>query len=218
MIDEVLKIIAPYRCYGCAKLGKSLCNGCKYYITDEPFMNCVSCMNPANGLCTNCNKSYEKVWCVGELDGFLKELIYDYKFKHSKEIAKDLADALVSRIGLLPKNIIVTNIPTLARHIRRRGYDHTKLIAQKLARVYGLKYQDTLSRISKTQQLGSSATKRWSQAKNAFEPKLVIEGAIYLLIDDIVTTGATIEHASKSLKKAGASQVWVGVIARQTID
>ena len=157
-------------------------------------------------------------YCVGELDGVLKDLIYDYKFKNLKQAYIELSDLLLSIIETLPEDIIVTSVPTLPSHIRRRGYDHTKLVARRFAKARGLIYQDTMFRTSNATQHNSIASLRWQQAQKAFTAKKVIKHAKYLLIDDIVTTGATIEYASKCLLKAGAKEVYVVTIARQTLD
>lgn len=218
MIDIFLKIIAPNRCYGCGKVGNNLCNSCKYYIINEPYNVCLSCGLLSVGICDRCKRSYSRGWCVGELDGSLKQLIYDYKFKNNRSAHNELAKLMAMNINKLPIDTIVTYVPTESSNTRLRGYDHTRLIAKKYARLNNLQYQNSLNRITKTHQHTSSAAKRWIQAKHAFEPRLVKRGATYLLIDDIVTTGATIEHASRCLKKAGAKDVWVSVLARQSID
>ena len=217
MIDIFLKYIAPHRCYGCGKVGKCLCESCKYYIIEEPFRRCLSCLKPISQKCSVCIKSYTKSWCVGELDGVIKELIYDYKFKNLKQAFIELSDLLSASIDEL-EDVVVTAIPTLPNHIRRRGYDHTKLIAVRFAKLRGLKYEDTIIRISKTTQHNSTASMRWKQAQKSFTAKKVKKHIRYLLIDDIVTTGATIENASKCLLKAGAKEVYVATIARQTLD
>lgn len=218
MIDYVLKFIAPHHCYACGKIGKCLCKSCKYYIIDDPLPRCLSCLKPTNQVCSLCSVSYTKTWCVGALDGALKDLIYDFKFKNLKHGHLDLCDLLIARVAKLPNNIIVTSVPTLPSHIRKRGYDHTKLLARRFAKKSGLKYNLAINRVSKTSQQNAPAKVRWIQAKNAFEAKKVIKDATYLLIDDIVTTGATIEHASKCLLQAGAGEVWVAILARQTLD
>ena len=218
MIDIFLKYIAPHRCYGCGKVGKCLCEGCKYYIIEEPFKRCLSCLKSINHQCNQCKRNYTVSYCVGGLDGVLKDLIYDYKFKNLKQAYIELSDSLLVTIDALPEDIIVTSVPTLPSHIRTRGYDHTKLVAKRFAKVRGLTYQDTLFRASNATQHNSIASLRWQQAQKAFTAKKVIKHVKYLLIDDIVTTGATIEYASRTLLNAGASEVYVAVLARQTLD
>jgi competence protein ComFC len=76
-----------------------------------------------------------------------------------------------------------------------------------------------LYRVSNTKQRDATRKKRMAQAKVAFAFKGVInEDTNYLLVDDVVTTGATIYYAAETLRMAGARHIWVAAIARQTLD
>lgn len=110
-------------------------------------------------------------------------------------------------------------VPTIPRHIRQRGYDHTLLIARAFAKNRKLKLSKSIRRLTNDTQLSKSARERNLQARSAFEVSGEIDkDKTYLLIDDIVTTGSTVKYAAKALREAGAGDVWVAVIARQTID
>lgn len=118
-----------------------------------------------------------------------------------------------------PSNVIVVPVPTIPSHIRQRGYDHTALIARRFAKVKSLPYQKLIERVSYTKQRGASRKQRFEQASQAFTvKKRLSEDSVYLLIDDVITTGATAQYAAEALLAAGASEVWVGVIARQPLD
>jgi ComF family protein len=218
MIDKLLKIIAPHHCKNCNQIGGSLCEHCKYDIINTEFEECLSCMMPSSGLCQECKRSYSRAWCVSELKNPIKELLYDLKFDNNRAAAKDIADLLHGRVDFLPNDTIVTHLPTLPSHIRRRGYDQSALIAKHFAKKRKLKFKNTLYRSTKTHQRDSTAKQRWTQAKNAFGVSKVEAGRTYFLIDDVVTTGASIEYAAKCLIENGAKEVWVGAIARQTLD
>ena len=93
------------------------------------------------------------------------------------------------------------------------------LVARYVAKARGLECEQLISRRTNTKQRQSSAKQRDLQAKQAFLVKDKIDSLVpYLLIDDVITTGATIKYASQSLLDAGAEHVWVGVVARQTLD
>jgi len=161
---------------------------------------------------------YIRAWAVGERSGVLQRLIGDYKFQRMKSAYKILGDLLLSVLPDLPDNVIIAPVPTAASHIRERGYDHMLLIARYMARCRGLQHQRLLRRVTDTKQRQSSASQRQAQASRAF----VVEGSIdpdkvYLLLDDVVTTGATIKYASRALVRAGAKNVWVIVVARQML-
>lgn len=220
MIDVVLKIIAPHYCYGCSKAGSCLCGNCKNHITDEPFTQCMSCLKPsyaADGLCRDCHRSYAVAWCAGAYEGPLKECIKALKFQRCQEAASTLAELLNMALPELPQDIVVTYVPTTSSHRRQRGYDQAQLIAKSFARKRKLKTARTLGRINNARQLGASAKQRWINASLAYAAYSV-EPKTYLLIDDVMTSGATLECASKALLKAGAEEVWVACLARQALD
>lgn len=221
MLDKVLSIIAPHYCCGCGIIGSLLCNNCKYNINQEQKMVCVVCNRPAGTtcLCDNCVAPYEKVWVVGEREGVLQRLIGLYKFERVRSAYRPLGDLLLGVLPELPENTVIVPIPTTFNRARERGYDHMLLIAKYIACVCGLECQQLIRRQTNTKQRQSSAKQRDLQAKQAF----VVRGAIdpdvpYLIVDDVITTGATIKYATQALRDAGAKYVWVAVIARQTLD
>ena len=217
MIDRFLNFIAPQPCSGCGKLGSPLCNNCKYDISLEPFEACIVCGRPAgrNGVCAICKVPYSRAWCVGERTNILQKLIDGYKFERLKTAYRPLAELLDTRLPKLPVDTIIVPIPTVSSHIRQRGYDHTLLIARHLAKTKGLRMDQVIERKTSAKQRGANRLERIAQAKQAFRLRLDVQsGKPYLLIDDVVTTGATLKYAAKLLKDAGATDVWVAVVAR----
>jgi ComF family protein len=171
------------------------------------------------GVCNTCRVPYERAWQVGQRKDVLQRLVGLYKFERARSAYKDLSGLLDAVVPMLPADAIIVPVPTVASHIRERGYDHTALVARDFAHRRGLRYQHVLGRTTTTTQRHATARQRIAQAKVAF----AVTGAIvpcvpYVLIDDIVTTGASVVYASKALKDAGASQVWVAIVARQTLD
>lgn len=222
MIDTLLQIIAPHHCYGCGETGALLCNNCKYNIVDSRYLACIVCQKPnmRHGVCGACMTTYERAWVASERLDEVEQMLNGYKFMRQKAGAKVCADLLE---GVLPDfsgiNLQIVPIPTVSVHIRRRGYDHTRLIAKNIARRRRLPYSAVLARQTDSVQLGSSRRERLENAKHAFRvAKHLDPDAIYLLIDDVVTTGATLRFAAETLRKAGAGSVWVAAIARQPMD
>jgi ComF family protein len=156
---------------------------------------------------------------VGERDGVLQRLIGLYKFERAKEAYKQLGELLLAALPDLPTDTVIVPIPTAPARIRERGYDHMLLIAKYVARKRGLKCQQIMGRKTNTKQRQANAKERQKQAEDAFYLKGDINTQIpYLIVDDVMTTGATMRCASQLLKDAGARHVWVAVIARQTLD
>jgi ComF family protein len=220
MLDSALSIIAPHHCCGCDAIGSLLCGNCKYNISIEQKMICIVCHKPTGQtwLCDNCITPYEKVWVVGDRDGPLQRLIGLYKFERAKSAYQPLGDLLLGVLPELPEGTVIVPIPTTSARIRERGYDHMLLVAKYIARKRGLRCQQLVRRKTNTKQRHSSAEQRNLQAKLAFNVRCEIDPTIpYLLIDDVITTGATIKYASLELRKSGAKHVWVAVIARQVL-
>jgi ComF family protein len=184
-------------------------------------MVCIVCGRPTGSawLCNNCRPPYEKAWVVGERDGTLQRLVGLYKFERARSAYKPLGDLLLNALPDLPVETVVIPVPTTPSRIRERGYDHMLLIAKHVARGRGLKCQQLVRRKTNTKQRQATAKKRDAQAKNAFFVQDEIDaGTPYLIVDDVMTTEATVKYAAQALRDAGARHVWVAIIARQTLD
>jgi ComF family protein len=221
MPGYLVNLFAPHYCCSCGAVGAVLCEYCKYNIVSEPYTECILCHNiakPTENLCGTCKSSFTHAWVVGSRTGPLKKVIDDYKFERMRAAHKVLGEIFVATLPSLPKDIEIVPIPTIAKHVRIRGYDHMHLIARQLARSCGLPYSRRLRRNTTTTQRGADRAVRQRQAATAFTACNVRKGARYLLIDDISTTGATLEHAARALRGAGASEVWVAVLATQPLE
>ena len=221
MIDTLLSQIAPHPCCSCGKIGALLCENCKYNIIDEVISDCIVCGGSAGerGICKDCRTPYQRAWCIGERSGALRELIDVYKFEYARAAHLSLSELLLDRVSQLPADTIVIPIPTVMAHIRERGYDHTLLIARAFAKKRRLSMRRVLRRATSTRQRGASRDDRITQAKAAFNVRQKLDPSVpYLIIDDIVTTGATVHYAAEALRLAGARDVWIAVIARQPLD
>lgn len=183
---------------------------------------CFSCaVLPASqtGICTKCRVPYQRAWCVGERHEELKKLINSYKFENARAAHLNLTALLDETLPTLPDSVHIVPIPTISSHIRQRGYDHMALIARRFAKVRQLPYTPLLRRQNMTVQRDASKKQRLAQAREAFIcPSPLDSEAIYLLLDDVATTGATMKYATQALKAAGAETVWVASISRQPLD
>lgn len=198
--NSIIDIACPHYCKGCGALGSILCERCKKYLISESRMN-----------------KYEKMpgfLICGRRKGLLKELVNEYKYRPVRSMALPLARILDE---LLPEmeNVVVVPLPTVSRHIRERGFDHMVLLAKKLARIRGWECRKLLVRENNTVQVGADAKKRHEQAENAYGIRGKIDSSpLYLLLDDVLTTGASMEAAERVLKAAGAKRIFKAVVAR----
>ena len=223
MIDTLLSFVAPHHCSGCGELGTLLCHNCKYDIISEPFSACIACgkgIAGKQGLGKECSDvPYERAWCVAPRHDVLQRLLDDYKFANTKAAFKPLAGLLHEHMPELPPNVHIVPVPTVNSHIRQRGYDHTLLLSRRFAKRRSLPVSPVLHRATNTMQRGANKRQRIKQAKVAFVCHETLDAeTIYLLIDDVITTGATVRFAAQTLVDAGAQTVWVASISRQTLD
>lgn len=220
MFDRLLKIVAPHHCFECGKSGSLLCPNCKYDIVNDGYVGCIVCTKPAiEGICADCRTSYNKAWCVGDRTGSLLQLIDAYKFERAKAASRDLADLLDGTLPILPTNTVVVAVPTVRNHIRVRGYDHALLLARLFASKRKLRVGTLLEHRGTSSQRGLNKKQRHKLAAQSYVCKKVLDSSVpYLLIDDVVTTNATLRYAAQALRDAGATEVWVAVIARQPLD
>lgn len=221
MIDLMLSILAPHICSNCSEFGAILCKSCKNDIENEDFGRCVWCLKPtaSDHQCTSCRARFGTggAWAVGERIDTLKRVLNNYKFESQREAAVALAELLDATLPALPDDIVVTWVPTTTAHIRERGFDHAALLAARFARLRRLRAAPLLTRHHSVSQheLGRSA--REKAARQAFGLKRNLPQSPILLIDDILTTGATL-RACIDLLRESDRDIYVAVVGRQPVE
>lgn len=181
---------------------------------------CYRChaITSQNAVCGRCKSSVKlsHAWINTYYDGPAKKVIHKLKFDRCKEAARVLAESMACMLPRLPDDTIVCHVPTAGGRIRSRGYDQARLMAKGIARRKGLRYDSLLIRRGKSRQVGASRRERFRHLEKALSISRDknLSGKYILLIDDVTTTGATIEAAAKVLKEAGAERVDAAVFAQ----
>jgi len=131
------------------------------------------------------------------------------KYERAQSGIYEIAALITPLLGEISGSAVIAHIPTATNRVRMRGYDHTYLLARALSRSSTLPFRVLLARVGQTHQVGASRTERLKQLEGAFRPvhANAIEGRHIVLVDDVLTTGATLEAAARSLKRAGAQSV-----------
>lgn len=219
ILEILISSIAPHVCLGCGTLGLICCEGCR--LTEIAILpsRCYRCHKATlqNKTCKNCRKyGLYQVWAVTDYTGLAKEIIHALKFERAGASSAVIARSIGEFIPNIDTNVLITHAPTAQKRIRIRGYDQAKLIAKHLAKNKNMRYLSLLERNSQTKQVGAGRKERFAQLESAFTPKNIIKikGSHVLIIDDVLTTGATLESAAVSLKNAGAKRVSVAVFAQ----
>lgn len=211
-LPGLLDLIAPHSCRGCGKLGTVLCDCCKNYIVNSNNYN-----NRPN------IKNLPPFYTIGNREGLLAKLIYDYKYDSTRAIGIKLAELLNRKLpNTLPPTTYIVPLPTSTKHVRERGFDHTLFVARRLAKINRkLKVSPLLVREKNTVQVGSDKKTRLLQASQAFKVKdnsKIDSNATYLLLDDVWTTGASMLAAVKKLRAAGAKHIIIAELSVSILD
>ena len=148
-------------------------------------------------------------------DNDAKHLIAKLKFDGAQSAALEIAKLLSAR-AVFSNDCVFVPVPTATSRVRRRGYDQAKLIARRLADQNRLPYLDCLMRSGQTHQIGANRHTRLKQLNSAYRLKTItnVAGRQIVLVDDVSTTGATLESAAHCLKQAGAKRVEAVVFAQ----
>lgn len=183
----------------------SRCFFCFHATTDN---TCCDVCYRRTGICS--------VITCGEYKDTLKRVLFSYKFEFNRAASDVLAELLLYRTPTLPEGVVISYVPTAYAHIRERGFDHAKLLAKKFAKKQQTIAVPLLTRLTQTTQRGATRFARIQNMTHAFEVRhrAELRGKHIVIIDDVITTGATVRAATKALLAAGASRVTILAVAR----
>lgn len=218
LIRKIISVIAPDECITCGYEGSLICEACTISEVPLAASTCYRCGEISKNFetCRKCRRKspLSNVWVVSKYGGIAKDIVTELKFNSRRGAVEPTADLC---LGILPilENHIITHLPTSPQHIRQRGFDQSKLLAKAISR-RRYHYSPLLRRVNPVHQIGASKAKRQKQLAGAFIAinKYLIKGSKILLVDDVATTGASLEEAARTLKRAGAKQVSAVVFAR----
>lgn len=230
-IQPVIKladILFPSCCAVCGNIisnkDNALCVECRGNV-NMIKERCVLCSGTViNGECTICRD--RKMYISGntvisDYEGAMKNILHHYKFKKKRRLSVHLAEmALLEIDGSADKFDIITSVPMNRKKSWDRGFNQSALIAKRLSRRLGKPYLSLLREKShfKTQKtLGYR--ERFLNILDRYEiiDKKIIEDRNILIIDDVFTTGATINECARILKSFGADNVYSLTMARANI-
>ena len=200
IFNKILAVLFPQKCLGCKKENEILCPDCLLKISrpDTPYLNGV-----------HIAANYQ--------DLVLKKALWMLKYQGVKQLAKPLAELIKERVWkkLETGDWLIVPVPLSKKKLRRRGYNQAELIAKELsdnvrADILFKKFH------TKSQVEVKDKEERLANIIDSFEIKNPekIKGKKIILIDDVLTTGATMREAKKVLKQAGAKKVIGVVVAR----
>ncbi len=200
---------------------RGLCDTCRSSLVPMAGSRCAACAGPADDPsepCISClaNPVPQKgtvVW--GEYDGTLRDAILSLKHRGHDEIGAVLASQLAARISLeswAEDITLVTAVSSHPLHRLRRGFNAAEILGRSLARTIDRPFRMILRRHGLNRQNSRSRAERMRLRPHRFSIRrpATIEGQTVLLVDDVVTTGATLKRAAQALLHGGAYAVFAG--------
>jgi len=226
-------LLMPRACAGCgaeAPVEGGLCTACNVQLLELATLpycpRCGGTIGPnlpirEDGcwMCPQPMPRFARVFRLGPYTGALRTAVRDLKYRRDETVLARLGRMLAESVASLESGPFDLVMP-VATHWRRRlsrGYDHARALARAVARPLHLPVGVELIRVRHTPaQVGMSRSRRIENVRGAFtvRGKGSLEGACILLADDVTTTGATANEATRALLDAGASNVTLAVIAK----
>ncbi|MBI5196712.1 MAG: ComF family protein [Nitrospirae bacterium] len=227
MLNKFLNILFPESCPVCKKPSTyhktaPICAECWDGISPYNGPICRICGKPLVsdasiecGICITSKPAFKQARSFGLYDGTLKEAVNLLKYHKIKRLSKPLS-AIILRTEITGIDVVLP-VPLYKKRLRHREFNQSALLAKYLAGSMGVPLAiDCLVKVRDTMpQVGLRAQEREKNIKNAFEvrDKRFIQGKTLMLVDDVITTGATVRECSRQLKKAGAKDIYVIALA-----
>lgn len=214
----------PPRCCNCERRGFVLCEACFAEIEPLYGILCQKCGYPIMGrgrLCEDCRITpppFTQMRSWASFSGPLKEAVHALKYKRNLAMGSLLAKPLVEVVKKSGWQIdLVVPIPLSRSRLRSRGYNQAALISHQLAAELNIKHSSTaVKRIKNTStQIDNDVNKRFTNLLDAFYANpATLKKRNILIVDDVITTGATMQNCTKALLKAGAENIYCLSVAR----
>jgi ComF family protein len=218
---RALAELYPLRCGGCDARGNArFCEKCVEAWPTLPLEHCDACALPyprRSHTCVASLTGFERTYAAAIHAGVARRAVHAFKYRGQRALAQGLAERLYAAIPevLQHENWLIVPVPTHPLRRRARGYDQAALLARALARRGGWNWQNALRRVRNTEPSpGLDRAARRANLADAFVCNYRLDGQIVLLVDDVLTTGATADVAASALKAAGVRTVHLTVVAR----
>lgn len=222
---DIFDLLFPKKCLACSAVGSYLCASCLAGLSAKR-QTCPHCDRPSF-----CGKTH--TGCARKLDldghrylweykGVVRRAILTMKYKFAFDVAANLAEAASINLKtepFFPKKTLLLPIPTHPIRRNWRGFNQSEAVGKLLAQKMGWGYEPNLLVKNKTT-VAQTELKRQSRLTNlqnvfSLNPeKRFSKKMLFLLFDDVWTTGSTLKEACKVLKEAGADRVWGLTLAK----
>lgn len=236
LINGLVDIVYPKKCLGCKDKINSgckedfICSSCREKIAMNVPPFCHFCGrrlekgNLTKNICPGCLKKklhFDRAFSPCMYTGVVKELIHEFKYKGKDYLGLPLSRLMANFIREYDLPIeyldLIIPVPLHKARLREREFNQAQVLSEHISREFNIKLSnDTLQRLRHTQtQTGLETDERFKNIQGSFtvKQKELIKEKNILLVDDVLTTGATSSEAARALKDAGAKIVFVLTLA-----
>ena len=212
MLEIIKNLLFPMVCGICGNIAKSpICLHCRRKIELLTNANIINVYN----------KNFTKQAYLFNYEGIIREKLINYKFNEQSYLNETFADIIIKNEKIcrfIKKYDIIIPVPIHKKRYKERGYNQTELIAIRIAEKLGMLVENNVlvKEINNKPQSGLSKIEREQNIKNVYriQNEQKIKNKAILIIDDIYTTGNTVNECSKILKQAGTGKIAVLTIAK----
>lgn len=215
--------LLPRRCQFCGghAADESICTACAAELPWN-YCACPRCARPQNhrGTCADClahPPAFSAAWAPFQLQPPVQQRVHAIKYRADFGSARLLARLMAAAAPrALPEQAVLMPVPLHRGRLWRRGYNQSLELGRELQRELKLPLQAHWARRLRAtaDQIGMDAAARRRNLKNAFEVDARVSGRSVILLDDVMTTGATLHELARACRRAGAVDVWAWALAR----
>ncbi len=199
-----------------------ICKECLYKFKNIKGHNCKICSKPlitSGDICIECietPKSFEKIYTPYKYEGLIRDVIKDYKYKNKPYYYKMLGELLYKYIKEIDIDFdIISYVPLHKNKKKKRGYNQSELMAKYLGKKLDIPCERLIERVVDTKpQNQLKREDRVKNLKNTFMAVKNLQSQNILIVDDVYTTGTTLNECSKSLLKVEVENIYGLTIAR----
>ena len=204
VLADLLDLVLPRDCAGCAAPGRTLCRACRAELEGRPFHHAPTPATP--GL--------PPVVAAAAYGGVVRTLLLAHKERGRTTLVAPLGALLATAAAAYGPGVLLVPVPSSATAVRERGHDHARRLAAAAGRRTGLRSVPLLRAArALADQSGLDAAGRSANLHGALVAGPGARGRAVVVVDDVVTTGATLAEAARALEAAGARVQGAAVVA-----
>lgn len=214
---SAVDLLFPARCVSCGAGGELLCDECiSNSARLEPTALCRKCALPSRAdICERCFNDppdLDRALAAYQYDGPMRDAVLSLKYDDLRAIASRLGKLMAAALPAKSTGQIdlVASVPMTSKRVRSRGYNQSSLLARHVAKAIDAPFDEHSVRKTRNTQPQvemASETERVSNLIGAFTASEIVKGKRVLLVDDVMTTGSTLNACAAELKRMGASRV-----------